>query len=85
MKQANVSDPSKCYFVDDNRGNIDAARAEGWGKCVHFCETGLEAMEGGMMRKIGSERDQGAEDNGVELITDLEQLREKWPEIFVQP
>jgi len=36
MKQAGLSDPSKCYFVDDNRGHVDAARALGWAKCVHF-------------------------------------------------
>ncbi|KAJ3555538.1 hypothetical protein NP233_g12185 [Leucocoprinus birnbaumii] len=55
MKQAGVSDPSKCYFVDDNRGNIDGAIAQGWRKCVHFCEKGLEAMEGGIMKQIGDE------------------------------
>lgn len=25
--EAGLSDPSKCYFVDDNRGHVDAARA----------------------------------------------------------
>ena len=38
MKQAGLSDPSKCYFVDDNRGHVYTARAVGWALCVHFCD-----------------------------------------------
>jgi pyrimidine and pyridine-specific 5'-nucleotidase len=74
MKQAGLSDPSKCYFVDDNRGHVDAARALGWAKCVHFCER--ENLEG---EKIHTERE-----NGVVEIATLEQLRSVWPEIFVK-
>jgi len=84
MKQANVNDPSKCYFVDDNRGNVDAAVAQGWAKCVHFCERGLEAMEGGKMKQIGDERVEEAAENNVVDITTLEELRDVWPEIFKQ-
>lgn len=84
MKQANVSDPSKCYFVDDNRTNVDAARALGWGHCVHFCEKGLEAMEGGRIKEIDDAREPGAVDNGVVDVTTLEELRQVWPEIFQQ-
>jgi pyrimidine and pyridine-specific 5'-nucleotidase len=84
MKQANVSDPSKCYFVDDNRINVDAARALGWAHCVHFCEKGLEAMEGGKIKEIDDAREAGAVDNGVVDVTTLEELRQVWPEIFQQ-
>jgi len=38
MKQAGLSDPSKCYVVDDSCGHVDAAHAIGWAKCVHFFE-----------------------------------------------
>jgi len=84
MKHANISDPSKCYFVDDNRSNIDGARAQGWAKCVHFCEKGLEAMEGGRTKQIAHERAPGAEGHtdGVDVVTTLEELRVVWPEVF---
>ncbi|RDB22848.1 Uncharacterized protein C24B11.05 [Hypsizygus marmoreus] len=84
MKKAGITDPSKCYFVDDNRANIDGAWAQGWSKCAHFCERGLEAMEGGRIKEIEKERAVGAaeEEKGVEIITDLEDLRVLWPEIF---
>ena len=84
MQQAGVADPSKCYFVDDSVRNILAARALGWGHCVHFYEKGLEVTEGGRtMRldgKVGNEGKDG--DDGVAEISDLQQLREVWPEIF---
>ncbi|KAF8076490.1 pyrimidine 5-nucleotidase [Lyophyllum atratum] len=83
MKKANVSDPSKCYFIDDNRGNIDGARAQSWAKCVHFCEKGLEAMEGGRTKEIANERAEGAEGmDDVDIVTGLDELRAVWPEIF---
>lgn len=34
------------------------------------------------MKKIGAEREDGAEDNGIKVITDLEELRVVWPDIF---
>lgn len=84
MKEAGVTDPSKCYFVDDNRGNIDGAIAQGWGKCVHFCEKGLEAMEGGVTKQIGDEPLDPTHPNGDNIveISRLDQLRDVWPEIF---
>ncbi|KAF9485272.1 pyrimidine 5-nucleotidase [Pholiota conissans] len=77
MKQANINDPSKCYFIDDNRKNIDAARALNWGHC-------LEAMEGGRIKAIDDEREPGAVDNDVIDVSTLEELRDVWPEIFKQ-
>ncbi|CAA7259847.1 unnamed protein product [Cyclocybe aegerita] len=82
MKQAGVTDPSKCYFVDDNRKNVDAACSVGWGHCVHFCEKGLEAMEGGRIKQIDDEREPDASDNNVVDVTTLQELREVWSEIF---
>ncbi|KAJ7129564.1 pyrimidine 5-nucleotidase [Mycena epipterygia] len=86
LEKAQVSDPSNCYFVDDNRVNVDAARALGWGHVAHFCETayefqGLVHVEGGKVKEIESER-QDKEQNGVEVITDLEELRKIWAEVF---
>ena len=83
MKQANISDPSKCYFIDDNRLNVDAAREQGWSHCVHFCEKGLETTkEGGWIKDITDARGAGALDNGVIDVNALEELRRVWPEIF---
>ncbi|KAG2042303.1 pyrimidine 5-nucleotidase, partial [Suillus americanus] len=82
MKQANISDPSKCYFVDDSRPNVTSAKELGWGRCVHFCEVGLETMDGGKMKKLT--RDTNINDpQGITQISDLEELRTLWPEIFV--
>ncbi|KIJ99381.1 hypothetical protein K443DRAFT_102294 [Laccaria amethystina LaAM-08-1] len=67
MRRVGISDPSKCYFVDDNRSNIDSAQAEGWAKCI---------------KEIDNERGPGAVDNGVIDIASLEELRNVWPEIF---
>ena len=78
MQQAGISDPSKCYFVDDSIRNVIAARDQRWGHCVHFYERELELIEGGKVNgKIGS-----SEDDTVEEISDLQQLRLVWPEIF---
>ncbi|KAG6890554.1 hypothetical protein C0992_000814 [Termitomyces sp. T32_za158] len=83
MKKANISDPSKCYFIDDNTGNINGARAQGWAKCVHFCEKGLECMEGGRTQEITHVKGAGAgEANSVDVINTLDELRVVWSEIF---
>ncbi|KIY67936.1 pyrimidine 5-nucleotidase [Cylindrobasidium torrendii FP15055 ss-10] len=84
LAKAGITDPSKCYFVDDNRRNIDAARELGWGHCVHFCEAGLENVEGGQVRKIGVDREISTS-NGVEVVSDLQELRTVWKEIFRNP
>ena len=83
MEKAGISDPSKCYFVDDSRSNVDGARARGWARCVHFSEHGQEAVEGGVLKKINNEKAVGAKsDDGIDTISDLEELRAVWPEIF---
>ncbi|THH07074.1 hypothetical protein EW146_g9427 [Bondarzewia mesenterica] len=86
LKKANVKDPAKCLFIDDSLTNVKGAIREGWGRCVHFRETGLNAMEGGKMKEIGSDKDLVTDDsNGqgtIVAVSDLQQLREVWPDIF---
>jgi len=82
LKQANVTDTSKCLFVDDNRGNIDAAKRLGWERCVHFHERELGSVEGGKVEAIGSQRGEGAVGNDVPVISNLEELRVVWSDIF---
>ena len=84
MKKAGVTDPAKCYFVDDSRGNVKAARQLGWGHCVHFYERGVEHMEGGRPKKIGSDIQDGDNEDGIAAIANLDELRGVWPELFVQ-
>ncbi|KAJ7228570.1 pyrimidine 5-nucleotidase [Mycena pura] len=82
LAKAQVSDPSNCYFVDDSRLNVKAARALGWGHVAHFCETGLVHVEGGKVKEISGDRQVEAM-SGIDVITDLEELRKIWPEVFI--
>ncbi|KAI0750739.1 pyrimidine 5-nucleotidase [Daedaleopsis nitida] len=84
MTIAGLRDPTKCYFVDDSLINIQSARNLGWGHCVHFCERGIEHMEGGRPKFIGSDIQEGAVSNGIVTISKLEGLRTVWPEVFKQ-
>jgi pyrimidine and pyridine-specific 5'-nucleotidase len=81
LEKAQVTDPTKCYFIDDSRANVEAARKANWGHCVHFVEQGLEATEGGKVKKIGSDHSRMP---GIQVIDKLEQLRDVWSEIFVK-
>lgn len=94
LKQARVTDPSKILFIDDNLGNVKAAQSEGWGRCVHFCEAGLLAVEGGKLRTIGDDTPSLPHDRTEEkvaqkvgeiaVVNELQQLRKVWPDLFVQ-
>ena len=84
MEKAGISEPAKCYFVDDSHMNVKAARKLGWGHCVHFCERGLVHMEGGKAKEIGSDIQISPEEEGIVTITKLEELRTAWPELFKQ-
>ena len=77
LKKAGITDPSKCYFVDDSRLNVDAAKRFGWGHCIHFCEQGLTATEGGLEITIG--HDENLKDDA---IATLDELRKVWSELF---
>ncbi|KAF4602061.1 hypothetical protein EYR40_005263 [Pleurotus pulmonarius] len=79
LKAANVSDPALCYFIDDNKSNVLAAKQLGWGRCVHFCEHGLESVEGGKKLVINNS---DINNNEIVSVTNLEALRSVWPEIF---
>ncbi|KAG1907095.1 pyrimidine 5-nucleotidase [Suillus fuscotomentosus] len=82
MKQADVSDPCKCYFVDDSQLNVRSAKELGWGHCVHFCEAGLEIMDGGKTKKLVLDTNTN-DPQSIRQISDLEELRTLWPEIFI--
>jgi len=84
LKAANVSDPSKCLFVDDSRANVDAAHKLGWGRCVHFREDGVEAVVGGQAKQIGDIANglNGFSGDYIPVINDLQQLRVVWSDIF---
>lgn len=90
LKQARVTDPSKILFIDDNLSNVKAAQREGWGRCVHFCEAGLQAVEGGKLRTIGDDtpsppHQMEAQKVGeIAVVNELQQLRSVWPDLFVQ-
>ncbi|KAI0638133.1 pyrimidine 5-nucleotidase [Trametes polyzona] len=84
MKKAGVRDPSKCYFIDDSRTNVEAARRLGWGHCVHFCERGLLHVEGGKPKYIGSDIQDGEDTSGITAVSKIDELRTVWPEIFKQ-
>ena len=77
LKKAGVTDPSKCYFVDDSRINVDAAKDFGWGHCIHFCEQGLTATEGGIEITIGHH-----EELKDDAVANLDDLRKVWSELF---
>jgi len=78
LAKAGITDPSKCYFIDDSRSNVDAAKEFGWGHCIHFCERGLSATEGGIEMTIGHN-----EDLKDDAVATLEDLRKVWSELFL--
>lgn len=83
LMKANVTDPSKCLFVDDSRVNVDAAKREGWGRCVYFREHHeSESADAGKSARTGSGGHEVVLENGIPVISDLEGLRFLWPDIF---
>ncbi|KAH8830441.1 pyrimidine 5-nucleotidase [Flagelloscypha sp. PMI_526] len=82
LRTAGNPNPGDCYFVDDSRINVVAAKNLGWGHVVHFKEVGLEVMEGGQLKQlVDSEEDETSHDY-IPTIADLQKLRVLWPEIF---
>ncbi|GJE84191.1 pyrimidine 5-nucleotidase [Phanerochaete sordida] len=80
MQKAAVSDPKKIFFIDDSRNNVAAAAALGWGSCVHFCEAGLETVEGGKAKQISADGKEPLP--GAIVVGRLEELRSVWSEVF---
>jgi pyrimidine and pyridine-specific 5'-nucleotidase len=82
MDKAGVNDPTKCFFVDDNLGNVKAARGVGWIRSIHFREHVPETIDGYVTH---ADNDQKAIiKDGIPIINNLQQLREVWPDIFLQ-
>lgn len=80
MKRAGISDPSKCFFVDDSKTNVEAARNLGWGRCVYFCEYGMQVVEGGKVKEL--QGDEKELPNGIKIVSRLEELRDIWSDVF---
>ncbi|KAF5020745.1 hypothetical protein F66182_7247 [Fusarium sp. NRRL 66182] len=67
MKEAGVSDVSKCYFIDDDSyKNCVGAQEAGW-TAIHFIEEGVPAAETPAFQR---------------QIRNLEELRSIYPEFF---
>jgi pyrimidine and pyridine-specific 5'-nucleotidase len=83
MQQAGVNDFRKCLFVDDSRGNVVGAKRFGWTRSVHFREDGHGMDEAFTADHMVGKQEPPDEDE-IPVINDLQQLREVWPDIFVQ-
>jgi pyrimidine and pyridine-specific 5'-nucleotidase len=85
-----LTDPGRCYFIDDSKLNITAARKLGWGHCVLF-ETATPSHNGSIhsnvMKMDTNQKDKQPEAiinyDGSTTITDLLQLRSVWKHLFV--
>jgi len=84
MGKAGVQDPTKCLFVDDSLSNIEGAKRVGWIRSVHFRERMREPDEALRINHKAIDQEKLPTNDGVPIINDLQQLREVWPDIFVQ-
>ena len=62
--------------------NVSAALKIGWGRCVHFCEHGLDTVEGGQVKRIGVGADGQEGLQEATIIKKLEDLRVVWADLF---
>jgi pyrimidine and pyridine-specific 5'-nucleotidase len=83
MDQAGVRDPTKCLFVDDSLSNVEGAKHVGWIRSVHFRECDPEAVDAQCVNHTARDQDQSPND-GIPIISDLQQLREVWSDVFVE-
>lgn len=67
MQEASITDPSRCYFVDDSTINCEAAIRFGWEKTVQKLEPGDPEPTVPV---------------ALHHIRSLEELRECFPELF---
>jgi pyrimidine and pyridine-specific 5'-nucleotidase len=82
MHQAGINDPTKCLFVDDNLNNVKAASGVGWIRSVYFRERVPETID---VCVTHTDKDQSTvTKDGTPTINNLQQLREMWPDIFLQ-
>jgi len=84
MDQAGVRDPTKCLFVDDNLSNVQGAKRVGWIRSVHFREHEPETDEVLRIDHTGRDQAKLPSKDGIPIINNLQQLRDVWPDIFVQ-
>jgi pyrimidine and pyridine-specific 5'-nucleotidase len=84
MVQAGVQDPTKCLFIDDSLSNIQGAKRVGWIRSVHFRERAPEADEALRINHTARDQEKLLAKDGIPMLNDLQQLREVWPDIFVQ-
>jgi pyrimidine and pyridine-specific 5'-nucleotidase len=81
MDKAGVNTPTRCLFVDDNLGNVNAARSVGWIRSVHFREHAPETIEAHVTH---TDKDQKTiTKDGTPIINNLQRLRQLWPDIFL--
>ncbi|KAF5659147.1 hypothetical protein FCIRC_12604 [Fusarium circinatum] len=66
MREAGVSDVSRCYFIDDSHKNCVGAKDAGW-TAIHFVEEGLPVPESSASQH---------------QIRHLEELRSLYPDFF---
>jgi pyrimidine and pyridine-specific 5'-nucleotidase len=85
MQQAGVKDLRKCLFVDDSRSNVEAAKRFGWTRCVHFREVEPATVKALTANYMAGNQEEPSSEDGIPVIEDLQQLREVWSDIFVQP
>ena len=84
MNQAGVRDPAKCLFVDDSLSNVKSARRVGWIRSVHFREHGPITLQEPAVTHTPTDQAKGLIEEGIPIINNLQQLRNVWPDIFVQ-
>jgi len=84
MNQAGVRDPAKCLFVDDSLSNVKSARRVGWIRSVHFREHGPITLQEPAVNHTPTDQAKGPIEEGIPIINNLQQLRNVWPDIFVQ-
>lgn len=82
IRQAGVSEPSRCLFVDDSRQNVVSAKKLGWGRCVHFYEGRLENRQSGRSTALDQSGNTATDADGIVVINNLEELRVVWSDIF---
>ncbi|KAG8999696.1 hypothetical protein FRB90_011974 [Tulasnella sp. 427] len=78
LNQAGVTDPTKCYFIDDSLKNVVAAKKLGWKSCVLYRESTPDSSH--PVKSSGSQSD--AEIDAV--VSSLQELRTVWSHLFKQ-
>ncbi|KAI9512235.1 pyrimidine 5-nucleotidase [Russula earlei] len=84
MHQAGVQDPTKCLFVDDSLSNVEGARRVGWIHSVYFQEGGHQTTEPLHINHLAKAPAKIITKDGISVISNLQQLRVVWPDIFVE-